>query len=200
MSLNAATIEFLLSKGLSGEDLLEVARRSEMRAAPSSAAVRQKRYRDNKRNERDVTRDVTSPPIEDNHTPPGYEKTEAKASKKAHREKLQALGSCLRQAFPPPLDVPDAVWADFLNSPKRKKAGMSPTAYAAILKNLAVLAEHGFPPGEMIALAVERGWVTIKPEWVENERRTNSLGRHQPADGISSTARAALAVFGTGEH
>jgi hypothetical protein len=33
-----------------------------------------------------------------------------------------------------------------------------------------------------------------------NERRTNSLGRHQPADGISSTARAALAVFGSGEH
>lgn len=104
--------------------------------------------------------------------------------------------SARRIAFLPPPNVPDVVWADFLNSPKRRKAGMSNTAYVGICNNLNVLAEHGFPPGEMIALAVERGWVTVKLKWVENDQRTNSMGRHQPADGLSSTARAAIAVFG----
>ncbi len=75
--------------------------------------------------------------------------------------------------FPAPPGVPDDVWNDFLASPQRRKAGMSGTAYAGIFNNLTNLAEHGFPPGEMIALAVERGWKTVKLEWVENEQ-TNS--------------------------
>jgi hypothetical protein len=97
-------------------------------------------------------------------------KTEAKASLKSpvQREKLEAIGSCLRVAFPPPPEVADGVWADFLRSPKRRKAGMSQTAYAGICRNLIELAEHGFPPGEMIALAVERGWTTVKLDWVLN--------------------------------
>jgi DNA-binding transcriptional regulator YhcF (GntR family) len=103
--------------------------------------------------------------------------------------------------FSAPVGVPDQTWSDFLLSPKRRKAGMSDTAYAGICNNLAELAEHGFPPGPMIALAVERGWATVKLEWVLNERdrdeqRANTLGRHQPTDGLSSTARAGLAVFG----
>lgn len=96
-----------------------------------------------------------------------------------------------------PDGVPDETWADFLKSPKRRKAGMSKTAYSGIVNNLTKLAEHGYPPGAMVALAVERGWATIKLEWVEGDGRRNSLGRHQPAnDGFSSTARAANAVFG----
>lgn len=99
--------------------------------------------------------------------------------------------------YPAPDGVPDETWEDFLNSPKRKKAGMSGTAYSGIRNNLIELAEHGYPPGEMIALAVERGWTTVKLKWVENDGQRNSLGRHQPAnDGFSSTARAANAVFG----
>lgn len=67
--MNAETMALLLAKGLSAEDLLEVARAMEADKPRSAAAVRQKRYRDAKRNERDVTRDVTPPPIENNHTP-----------------------------------------------------------------------------------------------------------------------------------
>lgn len=106
-------------------------------------------------------------------------------------------GSSPRARFPAPPDVPDPVWADFLKSPKRHKAGMSQTAYAGICHNLQELAEHGFPPGECIATAVERGWTTVKLDWMENERRPHTLGRNQPADGLSSTARAAMAVFGS---
>ena len=112
------------------------------------------------------------------------------------REKKAALGSCLKKAFAAPDGVSDQVWSDFLNSPKRRKAGMSDTAYAGILRNLRCLSEHGFPPGEMIALAVERGWTTVKLDWVQNDRRPHTLGRNQPNDGLSETARAAIAVFG----
>jgi hypothetical protein len=67
MSLNAATIEFLLARGLTGEDLLEVARRQEQRSDPTAA----KRKRDQRERERveaevrmsrrDVTRDTSEP-------------------------------------------------------------------------------------------------------------------------------------------
>jgi hypothetical protein len=109
----------------------------------------------------------------------------------------EAKASSQRIAFLPPSGVPDEIWSDFLKSPKRRKAGMSTTAYAGIQNNLNTLAEHGYPPGEMIALAVERGWTTVKLEWVQNDGK--SLGRHQPAnDGLSPTTRAARAVFGIG--
>jgi hypothetical protein len=62
VSLNAATIEFLLDKGLSGQDLLEVARRQEMRNDPT-AAERKRRQRARQANGHavTVTRDIGSP-------------------------------------------------------------------------------------------------------------------------------------------
>jgi len=65
VSLTAAAIRMLADKGLSASEIADLAEANS--PARSSAAVRQKRYRDNKR---DVTRDVTPPPIERNHTPP----------------------------------------------------------------------------------------------------------------------------------
>lgn len=64
MSLSAAAIRMMAEKGLSGMDIAEIAEANE--PARSTGAVRQKRYRDSKkRNERDVTRDVTSPSNEE---------------------------------------------------------------------------------------------------------------------------------------
>lgn len=62
MSLNAAAIEFLLGKGLTGGDLLEVARALE--GGRSAAAIRQARFRE----KRNVTRNVT-PPLKENSKP-----------------------------------------------------------------------------------------------------------------------------------
>jgi uncharacterized protein YdaU (DUF1376 family) len=49
--------------------------------------------------------------------------------------------------------------------------------------------------------ARKRDWQAAWANWIIEQdnrdgRRTNTLGRHQPADGLSSTARASLAVFG----
>lgn len=90
---------------------------------------------------------------------------------KSEQVSSEPKGSSPRANFPAPQDVPDQVWLDFMQSPKRRKAGMSATAYSGICNNLYHLAEHGFPPGEMIALAVERGWTTVKLEWVQNDQR-----------------------------
>jgi hypothetical protein len=73
MSLNAATIEFLLGKGLTGEDLLQVALALETDRPKSSAAMRQQRYRERQKEDEgvtcDVTGNVTQPPKE-NIKPP----------------------------------------------------------------------------------------------------------------------------------
>jgi hypothetical protein len=180
MSLNAATIETLIAKGLSATDLLDVARAMEKRS-DNTNAERQARYRANRKEGKSNGRysNGVTPP-NDNTLTPG---SEAKASS---------------PKYPPPEGVPDPVWRDFLNSPKRKKAGMNATAYDGICKNINILAEHGFPPGEMISLAVERGWVTVKPEWVINDGRKQGNSNHggKSADGFSPTTRAALDVFG----
>lgn len=214
MSLSAAVLNALAEAGATREQLLaamnaDIAERDAETAARLEKKRKGSRDRQARKRERDsnaesrvtavTERDVPAPNERDILTPTHVEKPEAKASVKKPEvddEKRRAITSCLRAAFPPPPDVETLIWTDFVNSPKRKKAGMSQTVYRGICNNLALLAEHGFPPGEMIALAAERGWTTVKLEWVQNDRRSNALGRHQPADGLSSTARAAIAVFG----
>lgn len=39
-------------------------------------------------------------------------------------------------------------------------------------------------------------WIERRDDEHYRQRRTDSVGRHQPADGLSSTARAAVSVFG----
>jgi hypothetical protein len=68
MSLNAAAIQFLLDKGLTGDDLLALARALESEKKQSAAAKRQARYREKNADKKaegvtsDVTSDVTRTP------------------------------------------------------------------------------------------------------------------------------------------
>lgn len=64
MSFNAAALQIMFDKGLTLADVIEIATANE--GGRSAAAVRQARFRDNKRN---VTRNVT-PPLKDNSKPP----------------------------------------------------------------------------------------------------------------------------------
>jgi hypothetical protein len=63
--MNADALQFMLDKGLTLADAVELARLVEAGKPRSANAERQQRYRDNKRN---VTRNVT-PPIDNIHTP-----------------------------------------------------------------------------------------------------------------------------------
>jgi hypothetical protein len=92
------------------------------------------------------------------------------------------------------LGVSEEQWAAFR---KQRRKSINERSYTLLSKKLAKLAEAGWPPGEMIDLAIERGWETVfEPRNERHDRRTDTLGRHQPADGLSSTARAAIQVFG----
>jgi hypothetical protein len=209
MSFTAAALKLLADRGLTAHEIAEIAAANE---TPVISAYEKRKAYDRQRKAEKRAENKSggmsggNPPDPapneiDILTPTRETKTEPKGSSKSpvQREKLAAIGTCLKAAYPAPMGVTEEVWIDFLQSPKRCKAGMSKTAYAGICNNLTELAEHGFPPGEMLALAVERGWVTVKLEWVlnDNGKRTNSMGRHQPADGLSATARAALDVFGS---
>lgn len=183
MSLSAAAIQMMVDKGLSGQDIADVAAANELKADPTNAQ-RQARFRANKkereaeeRNAVTVTRYNGSP--NDNILTPSV------------CEKPKPKGLVKKFAFPAPDGVPEPTWSDFLTSPKRKKAGMSATAYAGICSNLTRLAEAGYPPGEMIALAVERGWTTVKLDWVKNEERSQ---RHERPDNPLAIAVSRLAA------
>jgi len=169
VSFNAAMLKQMQVEGLNLDACIRVLEAAERKSDPTNAQ-RQARFRANKKakaEDNGVTVTGVTPPNDiDNLTP--RDGSEAKAS----------------SPYPAPEGVSDDVWGDFLKSPKRRKAGMSKTAYAGITNNLKILAEHGFPPGEMIALAVERGWITVKLEWVQNERRpanSNTIGKSAAA-------------------
>ena len=122
----------------------------------------------------------------------------AKSAPKPSRTVItsEAKASSVKRVWPLPPGVSFQVWTDFLKSPKRRKAGMSETAYVGIVKNLRICAEHGFPPGETLALAVERGWTTVKLEWVQNAER--DWKQNERSDGPSLDQLIA-ARFGQGD-
>jgi hypothetical protein len=80
MSLNAAALKLLAAKGLSAEDLVALAEALESGVPKSTGAVRQARYRENKKARtvtggvtNDVTSDVTDPPNDNISNPPSSE-------------------------------------------------------------------------------------------------------------------------------
>ena len=161
MSLNAAALRLMAEKGLSAHDIVEIAEAIEAAKPRSTGAERQARYRQNKK-ARDVTRDVTrdasplrdhAPNERDNLTPTRVEKPSPKGEVKK---------------FPAPAGVTDEQWAAFR---KQRKKALNDHSYALLCKKLVKLAEDGWPPGEMIDLAIERGWETVfAPRNFGNER------------------------------
>lgn len=109
----------------------------------------------------------------------------------------EAKASSPRARFPTPPGVSDEQWGAFKQ--QRKKA-LNAHSYKLVCAKLLKLAEDGWPPGDMIDLAIERGWETaFAPRDQRHGGPTNSLGRNQPpSDGLSPTTRAARDVFGIG--
>lgn len=90
-------------------------------------------------------------------------------------EKKQAIACCLRVAYPCPEGVSDEQWAAFRDQRKKK---LNPRSYLLLCNKLIALAEDGWPPGEMIDLAIERGWETVfKPK---DQPNVVSLQRNRP--------------------
>ena len=171
MSLSAAVIAVLVEKGMSASDILDVARASEAKADPTNAE-RQARFRANKKANTDsnavtVTPVTPSPNERDILTPTRESKTDPKGSSKS-REQRALIGNCLKRAFPPPEGVTAEQWQAFCGQRKKK---LNDRSYALLTNKLIALAEAGWPPGEMIDLATERGWETVfAPRNFTNDR------------------------------
>ena len=93
-----------------------------------------------------------------------------------------------RAKFPyPPTGVSGEQWQAF--KAQRKKS-VSERAYVLITNKLEALADDGFPPGDMIDLAIERGWETVfKP-------RSEQHGQANQHSGLGKSAAAAVRAFG----
>jgi hypothetical protein len=190
-------IDILVAKGASAEMIAELWK-VEIASLAQAAEGRRAKDRDRQRRHRE-SRDVTvtnaasqsSPPevspknnIQTPSSPP-VDASEAEAS--SHQPRPWAL----------PVGVSLQVWTDFLANRKRKRLGNTETAWKAFNDDLKrISAQTGIPPPKLIELCTAKGWGAIYDPRNENEQRTERMGRHQPSDGLSSTARAAISVFG----
>lgn len=146
--MNASTMRLLAAKGLSIEDIIEVAESLEKKADPTNAE-RQARYRaKRKRNTVTVTgvspNDIYSNPV------PSDEGTRAAPKKSSVPDK--------------PDDVSEPVWNAFA-ALRRKKGGLSEIALAGIRREAE---KAGWPMEAALARCVERNWQGFEAEWVKS--------------------------------
>lgn len=94
--------------------------------------------------------------------------------------------------FPAPEGVTDEQWQAFVAQRKKK---LNDHAYHLLCGKLRTFAEHGWPPGQMIDLAIERGWETVfEPKDFNNGsskfQRSGQQGTRQ-SDGFLNAIREA---------
>lgn len=183
MSISPAVLDALLAAGVSAEQIVaavkadaaeEEARKEKKRAGNRE---RQRRFRE-AHNAGNALQDVTecdgrdepspqSPPLK---SPPDPQKITPPLT--PHPVVVEARASC---SFPPPDGVGKDQWKAFRQ--QRKKA-LTDRAYLMICNKLSGLAEAGWPPGEMIDLAIERGWETVfEPRDQANGQRGRDADR-----------------------
>jgi len=180
MSLNAAMIQVMVDKGLSAQDIADIARAGEAKI-DRTGAERQARHRA-KRNAVTSRRD---PPIEDNHTPGSDDLPGGKSQNAAWRK--------------PAFCESDQVWADFLKNRKRKRLPNTETAYAGFLADIHRLADDEWPPGKLLTHAVRKGWGGIyDPREPRNDRQHPSVSKPTTRE-IGERVAARFASGGNGD-
>jgi hypothetical protein len=190
--MSAASLARRMADAGASAELIAIAI-EEMEALELSLNARRIADRDRKRSQRErrKTANVTGQ-SEDSHGTVTDQVSLDKKDPQTPKELNPSRVCEARARFAPPDGVSDEQWAAFR---KQRKKPINERSYALLTNKLQSLAEAGWPPGEMIDLAIERGWETVFEPRNDNGR-WKPLGRHQPADGLSSTARAALQVFG----
>ena len=182
MSFNVAMLKAMRAEGLDFDAAIRVLEAGEKKSDPTNAA-RQARHREKKRNAVTVT--PVTPPNDIDILTPQAQVSEPSGSSPSPR------------AWALPVGVSLQVWQDFLKNRKRKNLSNTETAWKGFCDDLKrVSTQSGIPPPKLIEHAAAKGWGGIYDPRDEGNGRTDRMGRHQPADGLSSTARAAIAVFG----
>lgn len=161
MSLNAAALKLMADKGLSIADVIEIAEAMESR---TKNAERQHRYRVRKRNERDVTSNVTPPPYEDTSTPAPSEPKGSSGAKRA-KPKIEI-----------PNWVPGEQWEAFEEMRRLKKKPVSPAIAERLFRRLREIADAGWNIADVLDKSTVNCWTDVfMPEDGRNHgiRRAN---------------------------
>jgi hypothetical protein len=188
MSLNAAMIQALVDKGMSAQDILDIAKASEVKL-DRTAADRQARYRERKKGKRNAVTSRRDPPIERDHTPSdispdGENQNDAIATRDADW-----------------IEVPDWIpakpWNGYLAMRKRKRAWPTPNAVEIIIADLSKWRAKGHDPGAILNTSTVSNWTGIF------EPKVTSNGQH-PHPAKPSTRdigeRVAARFAGTGDR
>lgn len=136
-----------------------------------TAAERQKRYREKKRDERNGTVTLRPPESDtDTEEDTSYEVSSPPATQSVSRENKKPSH---RPAKPD--GVSDAVWFDFVSMRKQKRARLSQTALDGIQREAT---KAGWSLEEALRECCTRGWQSFKAEWVNKSTGGNN-GTHQ---------------------
>jgi hypothetical protein len=133
-----------------------------------------------------VTPDKVSPVTNDAKTPDMVSPNTSVTTKGS-----EAKASSPRAKFPPPPNVSPDQWRAFQGQRKKR---LNERSYLLLCNKLIRLAEDGWPPGDMIDLAIERGWETVfKPRDHHGPPNQPSLRGTRP-DPALDLYRAAVAA------
>jgi hypothetical protein len=152
MSLNAALIQVLVEKGLSAQDILDIAKASEVKV-DRTAADRQARYRERKKGKRNAVTSRRDPPIERDHTPPDI------SPSGENQEDAGAIRD------PDWIEIPDWVpakpWNGYLEMRRRKRAWPTANAVELIVTDLRQWRAKGHDPGAILNTSTVSNWTGI---------------------------------------
>lgn len=191
MSLIATAVKHMMDAGMSSDAILAAIADMESKITPSRSkgAERQARYRERNKASQSVTSDdnvtttpALSPPNENNLTPP--------------IPTPEYIPPARKGTDFPMLDCADAaLWRDFLKNRKAKNLSNTATAHKRLVNDLAAMAARtGWPPGEVFAACVAKGWGAIydpRDKNNGNDRRNsnNSGGNAKPVNGFAAALR-----------
>ena len=187
--MNVELLARLIDAGTPADLVAEVA--AELaRAEASREAVEQRRASDRERQQRRrhaMSRDITAENVTPPSLSPSFPPDPPINPIPIHPD---IITRARKGPFPAPLGVTAEQWGAFVAQRKKK---LTDRAYQLLCNKLEALARDGWPPGEMIDLAVERGWETV---FAPTRRKGHFDERQQSTDGLGPTARAAIEAFG----
>lgn len=162
--MNLETMRLLVAKGMSAEDILEIAETLDAPKERSAGAIRQARHRAKKKAEEEgegvtdnVTSDVTGdgndvtnaplslPPNENNSNPPTHTPGTQTPARKA-------------DPFPCPDWCEPAVWSDLKRNRRTKKLTNTETAHKRFVSEVMAMADEDWPPGRLVEAIAAKGW------------------------------------------
>jgi hypothetical protein len=164
LSLNAAMIQALVDKGMSAQDILDIAKASEVKL-DRTAAERQARYRDRKKGKRNAVTSRRDPPIERDHTP---------CSEISSDDEIQNNAPvCVRDDDWPAIPdwVDPTAWNGFLDMRREKRAWPTAHAIDLLLAALTKWRAKGHDPTEILNTSTACNWTGLfEPKDRKNDR------------------------------